>query len=73
MDPLRGQLYGILPLVWGTLVVSLIAIVFSVPVSIGIALFVTELAHRKLRSFVITVIDVLAAVPSVVFGLWGFF
>jgi len=70
--PSEGE-FGILPLVWGTVLVSFIAIVISVPISIGIALFVTEMAHRKVRSFVITVIDVLAAVPSVVFGLWGFF
>ena len=44
---------------------------FAVPVSIGIALFLTELAPRRLRSSVVTVIDLLAAIPSVVFGLWG--
>ncbi len=46
---------------------------FAVPVSIGIALFVTELAPGRLRRPVVTVIDVLAAVPSVVFGLWAFY
>ena len=65
--------FGILPLVWGTLMVSVIAVIVAVPVSIGIALFVTEMAHRRLRSTVVTVIDLLAAVPSVVFGLWGFY
>ncbi len=65
--------YGILPLVWGTVVVSVIALCFSVPMSVGIALFVTELAPQKLRRPVITVVDVLAAVPSVVFGLWAFY
>ena len=67
------QLYGILPLVFGTVVVSLIAVVFAVPVSIGIALFITELAHRRIRGTITLVIDLLAAVPSVVFGLWGFY
>lgn len=66
-------LYGILPLVFGTVVVSLIALVFAVPVSIGIALFITELAHRRIRGGITLVIDLLAAVPSVVFGLWGFY
>ena len=66
-------LFGILPLVYGTVVVSLIAIVFAVPVSIGIALFVTEVAHRRIRGGITMVIDLLAAVPSVVFGLWGFY
>jgi len=70
--PSEGK-YGIVPLVFGTVVVSLIAIAVSVPMSIGIALFVTELAHRRIRGAVVTVIDLLAAVPSVVFGLWGFY
>jgi phosphate transport system permease protein len=66
-------LYGIVPLVFGTVLVSLIAVFFAVPLSIGIALFVTELAHRRVRSSITLVIDLLAAVPSVVFGLWGFY
>jgi phosphate transport system permease protein len=63
--------YGALAFIFGTVVVSLIAIVIAVPISIGIALFLTELAPRRLRGPVITVIDLLAAVPSVVFGLWA--
>ncbi len=51
--------------------VSTIALVLAVPVSIGIALFTTEVVHRRLRSLVVTTIDLLAAVPSVVYGLWG--
>ena len=70
--PSEGK-YGIVPLVFGTVLVSVLAILFAVPLSVGIALFVTELAHRRLRSSVVTVIDLLAAVPSVVFGLWGFY
>lgn len=63
--------YGALAFIFGTAMVSLIAIVVAVPISIGIALFLTELAPRRLRGPVITVIDLLAAVPSVVFGLWA--
>jgi phosphate transport system permease protein len=66
-------LYGILPLVYGTVLVSLLAVLFAVPVSIGIALFITELAHRRVRGAITTVIDLLAAIPSVVFGLWAFY
>ena len=66
-------LYGILPLVFGTVLVSLLAVLFAVPVSIGIALFITELAHRRVRGSITLVIDLLAAVPSVVFGLWAFY
>jgi phosphate transport system permease protein len=66
-----GPVYGALSFVYGTVVVSLIALIFAVPVSIGIALFLTELAPLRLRSTVVTVIDLLASIPSVVFGLWG--
>ena len=63
--------FGALAFIYGTLVSSVIALLVAVPVSIGIALFLTELAPRRLRAYVVTVIDLLAAVPSVVFGLWG--
>jgi phosphate transport system permease protein len=63
--------FGALAFVYGTAVASAIALVLAVPVSVGIALFTTEVAPRRLRGFVITAIDLLAAVPSVVYGLWG--
>ena len=63
--------FGALAMIYGTAVVSLIALVLSVPVSIGIALFTSEMAPRQLRGVIILVIDLLAAVPSVVYGLWG--
>src|SRR6185312_4859523 len=63
--------FGALALIFGTFVVSLIALIIAVPVSIAIALFLTELAPPRVRVVVITVIDMLAATPSVVFGLWG--
>jgi phosphate transport system permease protein len=66
-----GGHFGALAFIYGTLVISAIAIVFAVPVSVGIALFITEVAPPKLRSSIVTVIDLLAAVPSVVYGLWG--
>jgi len=66
-----GPIYGALAFVYGTAIVSLIALIFAVPVSIGIALFLTEFAPLRLRSSVVTVIDLLASIPSVVFGLWG--
>ena len=53
-----------------TLMVAAIALIIAVPISVGIALFVTEIAPRKLRLPIIFVIDLLAAIPSVVFGLW---
>lgn len=67
----RTAEFGALAFVYGTVVVSLVALVLAVPVSIGIALFTTEVAPRRLRSFVTVTMDLLAAIPSVVFGLWG--
>ncbi len=69
-DPTNGK-FGALAFIWGTMFTSLIAVVIAVPVSLGIALFLTEVAPRRLRTPVVYVIDLLAAVPSVVFGLWG--
>lgn len=66
-----GPQFGALAFIYGTVVVSLISLIFAVPISIGIALFLTELAPRRLRAAAVTVIDLLASVPSVVFGLWG--
>ncbi len=63
--------YGALAFISGTLVSSAVAIVIAVPLSIGIALFVTQVAPGWLRRIVVVVIDLLAVVPSVVFGLWG--
>jgi phosphate transport system permease protein len=63
--------YGLLGFLYGTAIVSVIALIFAVPVSLGIALFLSEIAPRRIRGTVVTLIDVLAAVPSVVFGLWG--
>jgi phosphate transport system permease protein len=66
-----GPTFGALGLIFGTAFVSVIAVVFAVPTSIGIALFLTQIAHRRIRGPIVTVIDLLAAIPSVVFGLWG--
>ena len=66
-----GNRFGALAFIYGTLVASTIALVIAVPISIGLALFITELAPKKLRTPVVYLIDLLAAVPSVVYGLWG--
>ena len=63
--------YGALPFVWGTLYTSVIATVISVPVSLGVALFTAEVAPRWMKRLLVYVIDLLAVIPSVVFGLWG--
>jgi len=63
--------FGALPFIYGTLVTSAIAVLLAVPVSLGIALFLNELAPRRLRSPLVYLVELLAAVPSVVYGLWG--
>ncbi|GHF45632.1 phosphate transport system permease protein [Streptomyces mashuensis] len=63
--------FGIAVLAFGTVVSSLIAMAIAVPVAIGIALFITHYAPRKLATPLSYVIDLLAAVPSIVYGLWG--
>ncbi len=70
-DPAHGD-FGAGAMVYGTFLVGFIALVISVPVSVGIALFVTEVAPRRLRRPVVYTVDLLAAIPSVVYGLWAF-
>lgn len=65
--------YGILGFAYGTAVISAIGVLLAVPTSIGIALFTTEVAPRRLAQAITLVIDLLASVPSVVFGLVGFY
>jgi phosphate transport system permease protein len=59
--------------IYGTLVTSAIAIIIAVPISLGIAIFLTELAPRWMRGPVSTAIELLAAVPSIIYGMWGLF
>jgi phosphate transport system permease protein len=71
-DPVN-DLYGALPFIFGTLVSSLIALVIAVPLSVATAIYLTELAPLWLRTPVISLIEMLAAIPSVILGLWGIF
>jgi phosphate transport system permease protein len=64
---------GALPAIYGSVVTTLIALLLAVPISLGVALFQAELAPSKLRAPSIFLIELLAAVPSVVYGLWGLF
>jgi phosphate transport system permease protein len=66
------EVYGILSYIWGTVYTSVIALSLAVPTSLGIALFITQVAPQWLKRSMIYAIDLLAVVPSVVFGLWGF-
>jgi phosphate transport system permease protein len=71
-DPVRGE-FGALPFIVGTLLTSLMALAMALPVSLGIAILLTEYAPRAVRDPLIFLVELLAAVPSVVFGLWGIF
>lgn len=71
-DPVN-DVYGALAPVYGTLVTSLIALVLAVPTSFGIALFLTEIAPPWLRGSVSMAIELLASIPSIIYGMWGLF
>jgi phosphate transport system permease protein len=65
--------YGALPFIYGTLVSSLVALVIAVPLSVGVAIFLTEMCPRVLRGPLSFLTELLAAIPSVVYGLWAVF
>lgn len=71
-DPV-GEKFGALVPIYGTIVSSVIALVIAVPVSFGVALFITELAPPWLKRPVGTAIELLAAIPSIIYGMWGLF
>ena len=71
-NPVENK-YGALVPIYGTVVTALIAMLISVPVSFGIAFFLTEVAPRWLRSPIGTAIELLAGIPSIIYGMWGFF
>lgn len=72
-DPALTNTFGALPLIYGTLVTSLLALLFGVPLSLGTAIVLAELAPSKVRSPVSFIVELLAAIPSVIYGLWGIF
>jgi phosphate transport system permease protein len=71
-EPSRGH-FGALPFVYGTVMSSVIALVLSVPLSLGVAVFLVEQAPRRLSRPLTFLVELLAAIPSVVYGLWGIF
>ena len=71
-DPV-GEKFGAGPAIYGTLVTSAIALVIATPLALGVALFVSEIAPTWLRQPLAFLVDLLAAIPSVVYGLWGVF
>lgn len=71
-QPDRGR-FGIAAVLTGTVLIALVAVCVALPMSMGTALFITEVAPGRLRSTLIAMVDLMAAVPSVVYGLWGLF
>src|ERR1041384_6897379 len=71
-DPVAEE-FGVLPFIYGTLVTALLALLQAVPLSIGTALFLSELAPGWLRAPISFLVELLATIPSVIYGLWGVF
>lgn len=71
-DPVSGE-FGALPFIWGTLYSSILAMILSTPIAIGIAIFLSELSPGRLRTPLTFLTELLAAIPSIVYGLWGIF
>jgi len=71
-DPVQGR-FGAAAAIFGTLLTSLIALIIATPLAVGVAVFLSEYAPRSLRQPVAFFVDLLAAIPSVVYGLWGIF
>ena len=71
-DPVSGD-FGALPFIWGTLYSSIFAIVLAAPIALGIAIFISELSAHRFRQPLAFLTELLAAIPSIVYGLWGIF
>jgi len=71
-DPVAER-YGAAPMIFGTLVSSLLALLIAVPLALGVAIFLTEFAPRWIRQPVAFLVELLAAIPSVVYGVWGIY
>src|SRR3954462_11058246 len=71
-DAVAGK-FGALPFIWGTLYSSILALLIATPIALGIAVFVSELSTPWLRCALIFLTELLAAIPSIVYGLWGIF
>jgi phosphate transport system permease protein len=71
-DPVAGN-FGALPFIWGTLYSSILALVIAAPIALGIAVFISELSPNRLRPVLAFLTELLAAIPSIVYGLWGVF
>jgi phosphate transport system permease protein len=71
-DPVAGE-FGARPFIWGTLYSSVLALLISTPIALGIAIFIAELAPARMKRPLVFLTELLAAIPSIVYGLWGIF
>ena len=71
-DPVSGE-FGARPFIWGTLYSSVLALLLAAPIALGIAIFLSELCPARLRTPLMFLTELLAAIPSIVYGLWGIF
>lgn len=71
-NPVSGE-FGARPFIWGTLYSSVLALLISTPIALGIAIYISELAPTRLRRPLVFLTELLAAIPSIVYGLWGIF
>src|SRR5688572_30016263 len=71
-DPVAGE-FGARPFIWGTLYSSVLALIISTPIALGIAIYISELAPSWLQRPLVFLTELLAAIPSIVYGLWGIF
>ena len=71
-DPVNGQ-FGAMPFIYGTLVSSFLALLLAIPLSVGVAVYITEMCPQRLRAIISFLVELLAAIPSVIYGLWAIF
>lgn len=67
------EIFGGFPAIVGSLLSTFIAMLFAIPLALGIAIFLSEIAHKKIKTPIGTAVELLAAIPSVIYGMWGFF
>lgn len=65
--------FGALPFIYGTIVSSILALILSLPVSIGVAVFLSEIVHKSVRTPISFLVEILAAIPSIIYGFWGIY
>ncbi|HEX2768755.1 MAG TPA: phosphate ABC transporter permease subunit PstC [Geobacteraceae bacterium] len=69
-DAVQGS-FGALPFIWGSVISSIFALLLAIPLSVGTAIFIAEIAPKKVGGVVASLVELLAAIPSVIYGLWG--